>query len=95
MMEAANLWKCRHRTSSIAGSNAMFRSIFRQGQMCSRPVVVDGVSANDAEQLTFANCNDVIGAFTPDGPENSLAVAILPRRSTGRDDLVQAEPGSA
>jgi len=63
--------------------------------MCLRPVVVGGVRTNDAEQLTLAHCDDVISAFTPDGPENSLTVAILPRRATGRDDFAQSKPGSA
>lgn len=48
-------------------------------QMTARLVVVGRVSKQDPHEVTFAEGDDVIGAFSPDGTDNAFDVRILPR----------------
>jgi len=57
----------------------MTRRLFAEGQVRPGVVVVGGISNQDPAQVTRAEYDDVIEAFSADRADQSLRVPILPR----------------
>ena len=57
-----------------------------------RPVAVEVVHilAEDAPQMGLAQDQEVVQAFPPDAPEEALAGGVLPGRTIGRAQLLDA-----
>lgn len=47
--------------------------------MRTRSVVVRDVAAKNSAEMLLAEDDDVVEAFSPDGPDEALAVCVLPR----------------
>ena len=56
--------------------------------MSVRGVVVTDVGAENPPQMAFTENNDVVQAFSPDGPDDPLDVRILPRRAWGSQHFI-------
>src|SRR6266851_285526 len=60
--------------------SAVWRSL-PESQMCAILVVVANILREQASQVTFVNCDDVIQEITPATPYPTLCDSILPRTS--------------
>jgi hypothetical protein len=58
-----------------------------EGLMRARGVVVRGVAAEQAAEVSFVDHDDVIEAFTSNRPYDALGEGILPGRLRGDEDL--------
>src|SRR5258707_5542034 len=58
--------------------SAVWRSL-PQSKMCAVLVVVANILSEQAFQVAFVNCNDVIQEITPATPYPTLCDSILPR----------------
>ena len=54
-------------------------------------IIIANVCIDDPLELILVDRDDVVGAFAPDGPNDALAVAVLPRGASGADDLIKFE----
>ncbi len=57
----------------------------------TRLVVVGRVTTKHTDQMTFAEGDDVVSALAADGADHALSKRILPWRSPGADDFLDAE----
>ena len=58
----------------------MHRRVFVQRSVSSRSIIVAGVAAQHASKMRPAKDNDVVQAFTANGPNQSFGIPVLPRR---------------
>ena len=63
----------------------MFRSVFIQGQVHPRPVIVVYVATQNSSEVRFAEYDDMIETLPVQGSDYSLDVRILPG-TLRRDD---------
>src|SRR5262245_8371423 len=70
---------------------AMFGSVLREREMCSRPVVIVEVLGEYATQMTLAEDDHVIEALPTDGSDHSFNERILPGGSRRSPDLLDAQ----
>src|SRR3954470_21317205 len=59
----------------------MHRRVFVQRSVSSRSIIVAGVAAQHASKMRLAKDNDVVQAFTANGPNQSFGIPVLPRRT--------------
>jgi len=86
-MQAADLGD-RHDDTERRRLNApRCRSIPLQGKMRPGHVVVVDVFAEDLSEMILAEDDQVVQAFAPDRPDDSLGVGVLPGRLWGGEDL--------
>jgi hypothetical protein len=65
--------------------------ILSEREMGSRPVVVGEVGSEDAKQVTLAENDKVIEAFTSHGTHKALCIWVLPGRPWRCQNLVNAQ----
>jgi hypothetical protein len=75
-------------------NSSMNWTILVQTPMGPQAFVIGGMLAKDPAQVSFSEHDQVVDAFTPDRADQSLRVAILPRRA-GRDRLVPDAHGTS
>jgi hypothetical protein len=80
MMEAAD----HRRLDDSAFVQALHRSwlwgVLRQGEVCTGPVVVDEVRAQQATQMGFVQHHHVVEALAAEGADEPFHVGILQSR---------------
>ena len=54
-------------------------------------IIIAHVCVDHSLKLILVDRDDVIGTFAPDGSNDALAVAVLPRGASGADDLIKFE----
>src|SRR6266536_3671551 len=65
-------------TSGYGASSSVWRSL-PESEMCAVLVVVANILREEAFQVAFINCDDVIQEITPATPYPTLCDSILPR----------------
>jgi len=92
MVEAADLWSGHDRAADWWRDRPRVGRILRQRQMCPRLVLVRQVQRHDAGQPDFIHDDHMVETFASDGADDSLGVGVLPRRTRGGVDLLDAMP---
>ena len=69
------------------------RTVLLQPKMSPAPVIVVQVVPKDSAEMPLVQDDHVIQAFPPDRPDHPLDVWVLPGRSLGRPDLLDAQRG--
>ncbi len=62
-----------------------------EGEMGTCIIIIAHVCVDDSLELILTDRDDVVSAFAPEGPNDALAVAILPWGASGADDLLKLE----
>jgi hypothetical protein len=88
MMEAADHRGLDDPAFVKALHRSWLRGVLLQGQVCSGPVVVDEVLAQQATQMGFVQHHDVVETLAAEGADEPFHVRILPRRPRRRLDFV-------
>ncbi len=94
-MQAADLGDSHDGTERRRLNATRCRGIPLQGKMRPGHVVVADVIAEDLSEMILAEDDQVVLAFAPDRPDDSLGVGVLPGRLRGADDLLDAQPRQA
>ena len=71
------------------------RGVFVQRQVCSRSAIVRETSPEHAQQVSFAEDDEVVKTFATHRSDQAFDVWILPRTRRSRDDLCDAHAGDA
>ena len=78
MMEAADHRRLDDSAFVRALHQSWLRGILLQGEVCSGPVVVDEVLAQQATQMGPVQHHDVVETLTAEGADETFRVRILP-----------------
>jgi len=62
-------------------NRAAHRCVLAQREMCANAVVIASISGQDSAQMGLVEYNDVVEALTPDRTDETLDIAVLPRRA--------------
>ncbi len=90
VVESAKNWRGHDFANRFCG--AMDGSVAIQGKMTTICVVVRAnVFAKDAFEMLLTKRDDVVGAFSSKGTNDSFAVSILPRAFWRTDNFLDAE----
>ena len=91
MMQPANLGDGSHLPYRRRLDLSPIRCVLVEGQVSSGPVVVVHVPAEDSPQVSLVQDDHVVEALAPNAPDDALDVAVLPRRSGRRHEILDAE----
>src|SRR5437867_7823272 len=86
-MQAADLRGSHNGTECRRLNAPRHRCIPLQGEMRPGLVVVADVFPEDPSEMVLAEDDQVVRAFAPDRPDDSLGVGVLPGRLWGGEDL--------
>ena len=91
MVQAAHLWKLYYWSLFRSLDRPRNRAVLRQRPMGTSKVVVVEVVLENALEVSFAEDDHLIQAFSADGLDQSFGVRILPRRARRSGLFLDAE----
>jgi hypothetical protein len=90
VVQAADQWNGDDATQRGWRDRPRVRRVLRQREMRSRLVVVRHVPTQDANQSSFIHDDHVIEALASDGADEPLCIRVLPRRTRGGAEFLDA-----
>ena len=91
MVQPTDLRLGDYASAMLGRRSTTVRRPFGKGEVGTRIIIIAHVCIDDPLELILADCDYVVSAFAPEGPNDALAVSVLPRRSSGADDLLELE----
>src|SRR5262245_35940502 len=98
MMQAANLPEGNNviaREGALHSHSTRSRTVLVEREMRSGVMMILKIARQHAAQVSLAQDDDVIQAFTADRTDETLDVGVLPWRSRGSDNLRDAHCANA
>src|ERR1700726_1825513 len=93
MMQSAHFRERDDETLGGRLNTSWRRRVLLQGEVCSRPMIIDEIRGQQTSQMALAEDDDVVQAFAPDGSDQSLRIRILPWAGRSGDHFADVHAG--